>query len=219
MKNFLYKEIKFCLVPINYLFLLFSTMICIPNYPRYIPFFYFCLSIFFVFSYAELNKDITYSMILPIQKKEIVKSRCILIFVYEFVGILLTIPFALLGNKIMPNGNQAGIDGNFAFYGLALICITVFNFMFFTSFYKRGEKPEKAFRMASIVFWILFIIFEFPFWLNHVLKYDLINRFDSTKSEDLFFQLPILFFGIIFFIVGWFLTYKKASQSFEKVDL
>ena len=33
-------------------------MILIPNYPCYVSFFYLCLSCFFIFNNAELNKDI-----------------------------------------------------------------------------------------------------------------------------------------------------------------
>ena len=83
MKNFLYKEFKLCLSAVNYIFILFTAMILIPNYPYYVPFFYLCLSVFFIFNNSELNKDIPYSMILPIKKSDIVKSRCILICVLQ----------------------------------------------------------------------------------------------------------------------------------------
>ena len=99
MKNFLEKEIKLCLSAVNYLFLAFVAMIIIPNYPCYVPFYYLCLSIFFIFNNAELNKDIQYSMVLPITKKDMVKSRCILVCVYEIAGALFTIPFAILINS------------------------------------------------------------------------------------------------------------------------
>ena len=134
MKNFLVKEIKLCLSAVNYLFLFFVAMIIIPNYPCYVPFFYLCLSIFFIFNNAELNKDIQYSMILPITKKDMVKSRCILVCVYEIAGALFTIPFAIIIKKFVPQGNQAGIDSNAAFFGFVLFLITIFIFTLFTSF-------------------------------------------------------------------------------------
>ena len=70
MKNFITKEIKLCLAPINYVYLSFAVMLIIPNYPRYVPIFFFCVSILHIFNNALLNKDIEYSMILPITKKE-----------------------------------------------------------------------------------------------------------------------------------------------------
>ena len=151
MKNFLQKEIKLCLAPINYVYLIFSAMMIIPNYPRYVPIFFYCVSIMHLFNNALINKDIEYSMILPITKKDIVKSRCLLICVYELIGLILTVPFSILFNFIMPEGNAAGIEGNIAFYGLSLILLSLFNFIFFTSYYKKADKPGLPFLKASIV--------------------------------------------------------------------
>ena len=75
MKPFLYKEIKLNLKAVNYLFLAFPAMLIIPNYPVYVPFYYTCLSIFFIFNNANLFKDIEYSMILPIAKTALLKPN------------------------------------------------------------------------------------------------------------------------------------------------
>ena len=115
MKNFLYKELKLCFTPVNYLFLLLTLMILIPNYPCYVPFFYIGLSVFFIFNNAILCKDVEYSMILPIKKSDIVKSRCIVIAIYETVSVILTIPFAYIITQVWKIENQAGIDANVAF--------------------------------------------------------------------------------------------------------
>ena len=219
MKNFLVKEIKLCLSAVNYLFLFFVAMIIIPNYPCYVPFFYLCLSIFFVFNNAELNKDIQYSMILPITKKDMVKSRCILVCVYEIAGALFTIPFAIIIKKFVPQGNQAGIDANVAFYGLILIVLTVFNFVFFTSFYKKSDKPGRAFMKSSIFFWVLYIFAEFPIWTKNVFNTRFFIFLDSIDFASQIRQLPILIAGILIFVIGWILTYKRSAALFEKVDL
>ena len=217
MKNFLYKEFKLCLAPVNYLFMAFSSMIIIPNYPSYVPFFYFALSIFFIFNNSELNKDIAYSMILPITKKQIVKSRCILVCTYEVLGILFTIPFAFLHKKL--GNNEAGIDANIAFYGLVMLPLTLFNFIFFSKYYKKAEKPGLPFLFSSIAFWFTYALLEAPFWILPITKNEVILRLDSLNAPDLIFQLPVLAAGIVIFILGWILTYKVSSRNFEKVDV
>lgn len=219
MKNFLYKEFKLCLAPVNYLFLLSTTMILIPNYPCYVPFFYLCLSVFFIFNNSELNKDIPYSMILPIKKSDIVKSRCILVATYEFIGILFTIPFALIKNTLIKIPNNAGIECNIAFYGFILIVLSIFNFVFFSMFYKKGEKPGIPFFIASIVFWFMWFIFELPIWSNEFLKNSYFLMLDSVTKESSIKQLPILFIGIIIYVIGWFFTFKISSKKFNKIDL
>ena len=219
MKNFLYKEFKLCLSAVNYIFILFRAMILIPNYPYYVPFFYLCLSIFFIFNNSELNKDIPYSMILPIKKSDIVKSRCILICAYQILGTLFTIPFALILHKFIKLENQACIECNIAFYGLILITMAVFNFVFLTSFYKKAKKPGFAFLKGCIAFWILYIILEIPIWLKNLLPTDFFIRLDSIQKSDLVIQFPVLAFGIIFYAITWFITFKVSAKRFEKVDL
>lgn len=219
MKNFLYKEIKLCLAPINYIYLAFAIMAMIPNYPKYVPFFFFCVSVFQLFNNALLNKDLQYSMILPITKKDIVKSRCILISLYEIFATILTIPFGIIFNVTIPQGNVSGIESNCAFYGLALILITIFNFTFFTSYYKKADKPGLPFVKGTIVFWIFYLILEFPIWTKDIFNIGWIQMLDKIDSVSLIQQLPILFVGIIVFVLGWILTFKVSAKRFEKVDL
>lgn len=219
MKNFLKKEFKLCLAPVNFVYLVFVLMLMIPNYPRYVPFYFFGVSMLYIFNNALLNKDIEYSMILPIRKKDIVKSRCILIAVYEIIFILLSVPFAILYQKAGLPENDAGIEGNVAYYGIMLILETLFTFTFITSYYKKAFKPGRAFLKATIVFWVLFFILETPFWIKKVINNPIINFLDSTDKASQIKQLPILGAGIVVFVIGWILTYIISAKRFEKVDL
>lgn len=219
MKNLLNKEIKLCLAPLNYIYLIFACMTFIPNYPRYVPFYFMCISFLHLFNNAMLNKDIEYSMILPITKKEIVKSRCILVALYEVVFTLLSIPFSISFNLFGPGPNSAGIEGNVAFYGLVLIAVTLFTFIFFTSYYKKASKPGAHFLKGTIAFWITFIIFEIPIYIKDDFNIPFIKMLDQTDKLSQITQLPILVIGIVVFITGWFFTYKISAKHFEKVDL
>lgn len=219
MKNFLNKEFKLCLAPVNYVYMCFAVMTIIPAYPKYVPFFFFCVSILHLFNNSMLNKDLEYSMILPITKKDIVKSRCLLVAAYELICAVLTIPFSFLFTLIMPTGNVAGIEGNVAFYGLALILLTLFNFTFFISFYKKAFKPGLPFIKASIIFWIGYFIVEFPVWTKNIFGIEYFKMLDQIDSASQIKQLPVLIAGIVIFFLGWFVTYKISAKRFEKVDL
>ncbi len=219
MKNFLNKEIKLCLAPINFTYLAFALMMLIPNYPRYVPLFFFCVSIFHIFNNAKLNRDMEYSMILPIQKKEMVKSRCYLIAAYELFALLLTVPLTIVYAKLFKMENLAGIDGNVAFYGFGLILLSAFNFTFLTIYYKKADKTGKAFLISAIVFWILFIILEFPIYTKDVFGIQFFQTLDKTDFASQIHQLPILCIGLVVFILTWIATYKISAKEFEKVDL
>lgn len=219
MNNFLYKELKLCLSPINWLFLSFPLMLLIPNYPCYVPYFYTCLSSFFIFNNGELNKDMQYSLVLPIKKGDIVKSRCLLIFAYEVASIILGIPLALISVKVIGAGNAAGIDPNVAFFGLLCIPLTLFHFVFFTNFYKKGEKPGFSFLFGSIAFFASYIILEFPVWLKNISGIEFFQLLDNVDTSSQIKQLPVLVCGIIIYLLGWLFTYKISMKNFEKVDL
>lgn len=219
MKNLLLKEFKLCFLPINYIFLIFAVMLIIPNYPCYVSFFYLLLNTFWIFKNGDLNKDLQYSLILPIRKSDIVKARVMSVAIYEIVFFILSIPFAILNHKLVPQGNNAGICSNFAFYGLVMIVLTISRFCFFTIYYKKAEKHEKPLVVSFVVYFVIYFIFECPIWMIKTGKLQAFTFLDKVDMASLIMQLPILIFGIIFYILGFILTYKVSAKEFEKVNL
>ena len=219
MKNLLLKEFKLCFLPINYIFLIFAVMLIIPNYPCYVSFFYLLLNTFWIFKNGDLNKDLQYSLILPIRKSDIVKARVMSVAIYEIVFFILSIPFAILNHKLVPQGNNAGINSNFAFYGLVMIVLTISRFCFFTIYYKKAEKHEKPLVVSFVVYFVIYFIFECPIWMIKTGKLQAFTFLDKVDMASLIMQLPILVFGIIFYILGFILTYKVSAKEFEKVNL
>lgn len=219
MKNLLLKEFKLCFLPINYIFLIFAVMLIIPNYPCYVSFFYLLLNTFWIFKNGDLNKDLQYSLILPIRKSDIVKARVMSVAIYEIVFFILSIPFAILNHKLVPQGNNAGINSNFAFYGLVMIVLTISRFCFFTIYYKKAEKHEKPLVVSFVVYFVFYFIFECPIWMIKSGKLQAFAFLDKVDMASLIMQLPILIFGIIFYILGFILTYKVSAKEFEKVNL
>lgn len=219
MKNLLLKEFKLCFLPINYIFLIFAVMLIIPNYPCYVSFFYLLLNTFWIFKNGDLNKDLQYSLILPIRKSDIVKARVMSVAIYEIVFFILSIPFAILNHKFVPQGNNAGINSNFAFFGLVMIVLTISRFCFFTIYYKKAEKHEKPLIVSFVIYFVIYFIFECPIWMIKSGKLQSFAFLDKFDWASLFKQLPILILGIIFYILGWILTYKVSAKRFDKVNL
>ncbi len=217
MNKLLYKEIKLCIGAINLFFLLFAAMFLIPNYPVYVTFFYMCLSVFWIFNNAEINRDMMMNSILPVAKKDIVKARCLLVFCYEMVFFILTVPFAVLAAKLWPDGNSAGIDANVACYGLNLVAVTVFHLVFFPMFYKKGEKPGAGFLIATAAYFSAYVFLEIPVWTKG--NSEFLNMIDSTDAAMQIRQIPVLAAGIIIYAAGWIMTYRISERKFEKVGI
>ncbi len=217
MSELLYKEIKLCIGAINIFFLLFTAMILIPDYPVCVTFFYMCLSVFWIFNNAEINRDMMMNSILPVAKKDIVKARCLLVFCYEMVFFILTVPFAVLAAKFWPDGNSAGIDANVACYGLNLVTVAAFHLVFFPMFYRKGEKPGAGFLVSIPVYFAVYAMLEFLLWTKG--NSDLLNMIDSTDAAMQIRQIPVLAAGIIIYAAGWIITYRISKRKFEKVDI
>jgi len=215
MKELMYKEFKLSMHPVPYIFLSLSALLCIPNYPYYITFFYTCLGIFFVFQASRENRDIYYMFGLPIRKRDMVKARFYLVVCIELAQIVTCIPFAFIRDKFITMNNQVGIEANVAFIGLAFIMLGLFNFIFLTEYYKSGYKIGAPFAKASTMMFFYIVIAEV---MLRVIPY-MRAYCDSVSMENQIKQLPVLLLGVVLYTVITLLAYKKSTASFDKLDL
>lgn len=217
MFNLLYKEFKLAAHPTVFIFLAFAFMMLIPSYPYYVAFIYTCLAIFFVFMSGRENKDVFYTVSLPIKKSDAVKARCMMIAIIELAQMIISVPFAMLGTNINPNadGNQAGIEANVAFFGLVFIMFALFNLIFIPGFYKTGYKIGGPFLAAGTAVLLYIVVAESLVWIPTPLK----GFLDTTAPDIMVKQLPILAAGIIIWAVSVVASYKAGAARFEKVDL
>jgi len=216
MKALLYKELKLAMHPTAYIFTLFSAMLLVPSYPYFVAFFYPTLAIFFIFLSGRENRDLEYTMLLPVRKRDGVYARFMLIAIIELVQILLSVPFALLSVNINPNStNFVGMDIGLAFYGMVFLFYTLFNITFVIPFYKTTEKIGKLFLFSATVQFIYIAIVEasmhiFPRFAAIV---------DTSSANMQIKQLPILILGTIIYAATLLCGAKTAAKKFEKVDL
>jgi hypothetical protein len=216
MKNLLYKEFKLAAHPTTYLFLTFCVMMLIPSYPYYVQFLYVCMSLFFIFLTGRENKDVFYTVMLPVRKRDVVKARCLMLGIIELVQIVISIPFAILSIRILPGGsNAAGIDANLALYGFIFGLFAVFNIIFIPVFYKTAHKAGEAFLYAGIGVLLFYAAVESLVWIPSQVS-TFLNTTDPAMMPQ---HLPILVGGIAIWVLTMFLSYKKAAANFEKVNL
>lgn len=215
MKNMLYKEVKLALHPTSIIFLSLSAMVIIPNYPYYMIFFYTTLAIFFTCLSGRENHDIFYTMTLPIRKKDIVKSRFILVIMLQLAQVITIIPFAMIRRTFSMPGNFVGMDANIAFFGLSFLLLGLFNLVFFTKYYRDTDKVGASFLLGSIVVTIFIIIAESSVHVVPFMK----NYLDTKDPEFLAYKIVVLTAGIVVYIILTLLSYKRSVRSFEILDL
>ena len=216
MKHLLYTELRLAKHPTMFLFLLFSAMLLIPSYPYYVAFIYTCLSVFFVFLQGRENNDLSFTALLPVRKRDIVRARCLLVVLMQLAQVLVSLPCAIVGARINPlGGNAAGIEANAAFFGLVLVMYALFNLLFLPAFYRTGYRVGRAFLFAGASVLVYIVAAELLVQCVPVLKASLDTFDPATRGTRLF----VLLLGAGLYAAGSLLACRLSERRFARVDL
>lgn len=211
--NLLYKELRLSAHPNLYIFTLLGALVIVPAYPYGMVFLFGCLAPYLTFMYGRETNDIYYTVLLPVQKRDAVKAKCLLMVLAQMTQLLISLPFAVLRIHVLPNGNPAGIEANVAYYGFGLMIYAIFNVILLTQFFKTAYKVDKAFLLAIIPASLAVIIMEV------IVHFPGFEWLDSVAPNMMLRQLPILAVGIIVYSIGMLTAYRISTRSFEQVDL
>ncbi len=222
MRELLYKDIRMVLHPTCIIFLSFAAMLFIPSYPYTVACFYTTLTLFFVCLTARENHDIDYMMMLPIQKKDIVKSRILLFVCIEMANFILTAIVVVIRCTVCPYENQGGMVPNLVLLGIYLLMYGTFNYVFLTGHYKDVSKVGKPFLLGSILMFLFVALEEIIMIAQIVMR-------QSDKNVTLFLnemdggslmkQLPILLGCIVLYVLLNITCYKVSVKRLEVQDL
>lgn len=214
MKTLLYKQLRLACHPMTPVFCLSGIMLLIPNYPYSLAFFYVTLGLFFTFLNMREQKDIYYSALLPLRKRDTVRAAVAFTVLVELLSVVITALFCLLSAKLQPGkDNAVGMDANLMLLGAGFVFYGVFNLVFFVCLYRSGYKVGAAYLKANLALWPMMLLAEA---LPHFPSLMWLNRVDTQANLR---QIPILLFGVAVFAVLTILAYRRAAQLYERVDL
>ena len=214
MKALLYKQFRLVCHPMTLIFCLFGIMVLIPNYPYTVIFFYVMLGLFFTFLNIREQKDIYYSALLPVPKRDTVKAGCAFVVIIEVLSLVVLIPCSLLAVHLQPGkDNLVGLDPNLALLAAGFLLYAVFNAVFLPSFYANGYKVGVAFVKAVIPTTLAMIVLEA---LPHFPVLGWLDDMDAATQVRL---LPVLIGSVLIYAGGMALTFWASAQRYEKVDL
>lgn len=213
MCKLLYKELRLAAHPSMYIFLFMGALVLIPAYPYGVIFFFGMLGIFQSVMYGRETRDIYFTVLLPLSKRDTVKAKLLLAAFAELTELVLSLPFAFLRTLYLTDGNPVGMEPNAAFYGIGLMIFGLFNLVFFSQFFKTAYKAGTAFLTALIPAVLGIIVME------SLVHFPGLEWLDSTAGPQMVRQLPILLAGIAVYVGTWFWACASAEKSFEKVNL
>ncbi len=214
MKALLYKQFRLVCHPMTLIFCLFGIMVLIPNYPYTVIFFYVMLGLFFTFLNIREQKDIYYSALLPVPKRDTVKAGCAFVVIIEVLSLVVLIPCSLLAVHLQPGkDNLVGLDPNLALLAAGFLLYAVFNGVFLPSFYANGYKVGMAFINAVIPTTLAMMVLEA---LPHFPALTWLDDLDAATQVRL---LPALIASVLIYAGGMALTFRASARRYEKVDL
>ncbi|MGP1507257.1 MAG: ABC-2 transporter permease [Sphaerochaeta sp.] len=216
MNKLLYKEIKLTANPLSYWFISFSIMTMIPRYPILVGSFFICLGIFHTYQQIREYDDITYTVMLPVKKRDIVTAKYQFVLLIEIISFVLCAVLTIIRMKVLGNAapyvtNQL-MNANPAYLGYEMMVFAAFNTIFIAGFFKTAYKMGKPFILFCVVSFIIIILGE---TLHHIPGLESLNDTSNISTG----QLVIFATGVTVFILCSFLSYQKSISDFEVIDL
>jgi hypothetical protein len=212
MNNLLYKEFRLTIGWFFYVFpVLLGALMFIPQWLFFFVPLYFCfVTVPNLFGLVKAQNDVTYSVMLPVNKNNIVLARIMSISTLELLHIAFTAVFAIVHN-ILYGVKNIFMDPNYAFFGLIFIMFGIFNIIMFPIYYKTAYK----YGLATVLSTLAAVLFSAGIELFAVFN----RKFAIFFEADLGRQLMILAAGILIFVAMTYASYKMSVKSFEKVDV
>ena len=216
MRKLLYKEMRLSANPLSYWFITFSAMTMIPRYPILVGSFFICLGIFYTYQQVREYDDITYTVMLPVRKKDVVSAKYLFVLFIELIAFVLCALLTIIRMKFLGNAapyvtNQL-MNANATYLGYLLAVFASFNGIFLAGFFKTAYKIGKPFILFCVAGSIIIFMGEV---LHHIPGLESLN--DPANLSIL--QVAILAIGItVFMLCTWF-SYQKALKDFEEINL
>ena len=216
MKKLFYKEMKLSANPLTYLFIAFSAMTMIPSYPILVGSFFICLGIFHTYQQIREYDDVTYTVMLPVKKRDIVTAKYLFVLFIELTAFILCTLLTIIRMKILgtavPYATNQLMNANMAYLGYTMIVFAVFNSIFLAGFFKTTYKIGKPFFIFCVVSFIIIIMGEI---LHHIPDLESLNNPSNLSMP----QAAIFAIGVVVFMLCTWLSYQKAVKDFEGIDL
>ena len=217
MRDLLRKEMRLSASILSYLFISFGLMFLLPGYPILCGAFFVSLGLFQSFQYAREANDIVFSALLPVAKKDVVKGKYLFVCMIEAFAVILMAASVILRMTAFSQSavylNNALMNANFFALGMACVIFGLFNMIFVGGFFKTAYKFARPFVCFVIMNFIVIFAAEA---LHHVPGLEMLNAFGT---DHMAMQLIFLAAGIIIFLLMTLLSYRKACEDFERIDL
>ena len=216
MRDILLKEIKLSSSPLAFLFIAFGFMFLVPGYPILCGAFFVTLGLFQSFQTAREANDIVFSALLPIAKSDVVKGKYQFSMMIELAGFLIMAILTVVRMTVFSDAEvyreNALMNANPFFLGMALVVFGVFNMAFIGGFFRTAYKLSPFVTYCFVVFAVIALAEA----AHHFPGMDALNAFGF---DNIILQIVLMLAGAVIYLVLTYVSYRGACRNFETIDL
>lgn len=211
----LHKEYSLVVPPPYWAFAALTLFNLIPHYPMILGISYFMMALFIALSEANANKDHEFTISLPVTRDAVVLAKHLSVVALELVQLGALAIVAVIAARITPEGNAISMDGNYAFFGVVLIALGLFNVVFLPGYFRTGHRTGRPGVTAGIVFFASYGIVEVLVAAVPRLG-EVFDTLDPAMAGP---QLIVLGVGVIAYVSLTLVSYRRSVARFDLVNL
>ncbi|MBO7409606.1 MAG: ABC-2 transporter permease [Candidatus Methanomethylophilaceae archaeon] len=216
MNALLVKEMRLSASILSYIFIVFAVMTMVPGYPILCGAFFITLGLFHSFQNAREANDIVYSALLPIAKSDVVKGKYQFAMMIELAGFLIMAILTVVRMTVFSDAEvyreNALMNANPFFLGMALVVFGVFNMAFIGGFFRTAYKLSPFVTYCFVVFAVIALAEA----AHHFPGMDALNAFGF---DNIILQIVLMLAGAVIYLVLTYVSYRGACRNFETIDL
>ena len=216
MNALLRKEMRLSASVLSYLFIAFGIMTLLPGYPILCGAFFVTLGLFHSFQNAREANDIVYSALLPIAKHDVVKGKYQFSMMIEMAAFIVMVILTIVRMTVLSDAEayreNALMNANLFFLGMTLVIFGLFNTIFIGGFFRTGYKLSSFFPYIIAAFAVIGIA-EAAHYVPGL------EAFNAFGFDDIGLQIGLLAAGALVYLALTYLSYTRACERFETIDL
>ena len=217
MKNLLYKELFLATPPLTFFFLGFTAMTFIPGYPILCGAFFVCFGLFQSYQLGREDRDILYTVLLPVKKSDAVRAKYAAAVLLELAAFLLFAVFTGIRMTVLSTAKVYATNvlmgANLVFLAFVLLIFAAFNTVFIGGFFKTAYGFGKPFlRFVAVNFAVIGL----GETLHHLPGLEWLNGPGLSQTGQ---QLPVLLAAAMVYSVATAASCRVSQNRFEKIDL
>ena len=209
----LLKESRLVVPPAYLGFAALTLFNLIPHYPMIIGVSYFMLALFIALSEANANKDHEFTISLPITRDSVVRAKHLTVVAVELIQLGALALVAVVAAQLNPEGSAVSLDGNFAFFGVVLVSLGLFNLVFLPGYFTTGYRTGRPGVLAALVFFGSYAIAEVVVALVPPVVLDTLDPAMAGR------QLLVLAAGALVYVGLTLVSYRLSVARFDRVNL